>query len=98
MKPTIALVAALAATPAAACTDWKAIAAFDAIVWAEFQRDSDYAAECNNSWKAWWSRNIQYSGDVCESTTDITNRLKRLGLIEADREAALADKCQENAR
>jgi len=69
-----AICAAVLTTPAMACTDWKAVAAFDAIVWAEFQRDSDQAAECKkSSWKAWWSRNIQYLGEVCESEMDIIN-------------------------
>jgi hypothetical protein len=84
----LALTAALAATPAYACTDWQAVAAFD----------SDYVAASNSSFKAWWSRNIHYSGAVCESAANLINRLKRLGLIEADRQAAIADKCQENAQ
>ena len=34
-----ALIAAIAATPAMACTDWKAVAAFDAIIVANAQSD-----------------------------------------------------------
>jgi hypothetical protein len=67
-----ALLAAMLATPAMACTDWKAVAAFDAVIAA-------HAAETGKSeeWKE----------------TATATLLKEL---EADKAAALADKCHEN--
>ena len=80
------LIATIAATPATACTDWKAIAAFDAIIVANDQKVIDLAcaggkladaASCGNA--------------AASSNPHMLNAIN-------DRIHALADKCQENAR
>ena len=67
------LFAVMLATSAMACTDWKAVAAFDAIIAAH-----------------------TYDGVEASVKKAMADKLYKE--LEYDRIAAIADKCQENAR
>jgi hypothetical protein len=69
-----------------ACTDWKAVAALDAALSAGDQ--SIIAAVCNAP--------RDPRNELCKAEMD--DFAKHQGQFEMDRAAALADKCQENAR
>jgi hypothetical protein len=86
MKTALILAAILAATPAMACTDWRAIAAFDAVIVANDQKVMDLVCA---------------GGKLADATScgnaAASSNPHMLDTIN-DRIHALADKCQENAR
>jgi len=81
-----ALIAAMLATPAVACTDWKAVAAFDATLYAQAQDDKAVIDRCRESWGAWWKRNITAGIDDCEPTSDWAHRIEHRYYALTDRE------------
>jgi hypothetical protein len=78
-----ALVAAMVTTPAMACTDWGAIAAFDAILVANDQKSVEFGCA---------------KGDHPANCAALVLSNPRIIDVTKDRQAALADKCQEDAR
>ena len=71
------------ATPAAACTDWKAVAAFDAILVANDQKATELGC---------------VGGDHQANCTTLVLSNPRITEVMKDRQNALADTCQENAK
>jgi hypothetical protein len=84
-----ALFAAMLATPAVACTDWRAVAAFDAVIAAMVAgneaatRGIVFHKPPTEGWKG-----MEAVRKLSDAYADTVN----------DRDAALADQCQENAR
>jgi predicted RNA polymerase sigma factor len=98
IKNTIpaAIVAAMLTTPAMACTDWKAIAALDAVIVASAQWDVE---EMNRTSEKALNAGNKPSVEQAQTALRVYGQK---GLddeqVETDRKAALADKCQENAQ
>ena len=97
-----ALIAAMLGTPAMACTDWRAVAAFDATLYAQAVAEEIHDKECRNSWEAWWN-SWTNAGSVrevtrCGTMSDFEKTLQRKYAANNDREHALADKCQEETK
>jgi hypothetical protein len=90
MKTAIALSAILATTPAMACTDWKAIAAFDAII---ESGDVTMRAEMMKD------ANLAHSDSDRKLVAEMQDILtKHAADLISDKAAALHDTCQENTR
>jgi hypothetical protein len=86
----------LAATPAIACTDWKAVAAFDAIIVANAQRDVE---DMNRDFEKVLQAGNKLSAEQVNTSTQMYGQRNKHDMeVETDRAAALADKCQEDAR
>jgi hypothetical protein len=95
-KATIALAFAMAAieqaVPASACTDWKAVAAFDAIIAADdrenFQNSEALVSKCGNS-----------TSKECDTIAKMDYGAQQIMAnhmadISNDRESALKDQCK----
>ena len=91
--PAVILVAWLA-TPAMACTDWKAIAAFDAVIAA------NNAATRVEDIKFIDSMGASKIADRNQKTLNENRELdaRSRAAVQEHLAAALADTCQENAR
>jgi hypothetical protein len=92
----VAIVAAMISMPAMACTDWKAVAALDAIIVASDQKaveDVERATE-----KTLLAANKPSAAQTEAAVRVIGQKDLDVEQVENDRKAALADKCQENAR
>jgi hypothetical protein len=93
-----ALIAAMLATPAMACTDWKAVAAFDAVI---ATRDAAMVARNEAGTRGMVFHNPPTEGELAIAKgTEVVRKLSDAHFADTvnDREAALADKCQEDAR
>ena len=89
-----AIFAAMLATPAMACTDWKAIAAFDAVIAA------NNAATRVEDTKFIDSVGASKISDISQKAINKHMELdaRSRAAVQEHLAAALADQCQENAR
>jgi hypothetical protein len=71
-------------TPAMACTDWKAVAAFDAIL------------NANDTRELTTSSNSKIEEDMREKALQITAHIasRHMGEVEQHRDSALRDNCR----
>jgi predicted pyridoxine 5'-phosphate oxidase superfamily flavin-nucleotide-binding protein len=93
------ILAAMTATPAMACTDWKAVAAFDAVIAAN---DLTIAKEDQSNTQGIDLRNRNPNPVekqmINRKAGDDVATWHHCAEVRGDRAAALADTCQENAR
>jgi hypothetical protein len=99
----VAFIAGMIATPTMACTNWNAIATFDAIIAA---KDKDDMAQCNATRVALNGGSTVFHPDFFEKERKKIQECND-GVILANqhyaemirqRDDALADNCQESAR
>ena len=88
----VAIAALMIAAPAMACTDWKAVAAFDAIIAADdrenFQNSEALVSKCGNS-----------TSQECVTTAKMDYEAQQImsghmADVANDRESALKDQCK----
>jgi hypothetical protein len=88
----VAIAALLITAPAMACTDWKAVAAFDAIIAADdrenFQNSEVLVSKCGNS-----------TSQECVTTAKMEYEAQQImsahmADVSNDRESALKDQCK----
>jgi hypothetical protein len=94
-KLLAALIAAMLATPAMACTDWKAVAAFDAVIAA-----NNAVTRVEEDIKFIDSMGTAKIDDINQNTLNEHRELddRSRAAVQEHLTAALADTCQENTR
>jgi hypothetical protein len=91
-----ALIAAVLATPAMACTDWGAVAAFDAVITAHAQRDVE---DMDRGFEKILNAGNKLSAEQVNISTQMYAHRNKVDMeVETDRDNALADKCQDDAQ
>jgi hypothetical protein len=93
LKTAVALAAlVIVGRPAMACTDWKAVAAFDAIIAADdrenFQNSEAFASKCGDS----TSQDCVTAGKMAYGEQQIMSA--HMADVRNDRESALKDECK----
>ena len=94
----VSLIVAMLASPAVACTDWKAIAAFDAVIAA---RDAAWLAANDAVTKGMVFHNPPTDPELAIfKRTEAARKMDDAHYADTinDKAAAIADKCQEDAR